>query len=97
MMRGVLLFSFAAALSLSGAASAQSQEQAAATVASDAATAKTAITGDPNRRVCKAVKITGTRLGKGKVCRTAAEWAEQTTQTRQDLEKAQTQTGLKGN
>ena len=100
MTRSVLLLSLAAALGLASAASAQPQQEqapATVTVASESAGGKTAVTGDPNRRICKAVKITGTRLGKGKICRTAGEWAEQTAQTRQNLEKAQTQTGLKGN
>ena len=100
MTRSVLLLSLAAALSLSSAASAQqqAQEQApTALAASEASGAKTAATGDPNRRICKTVKVTGTRLGKAKVCRSAMEWSEQTAQNRQGLERAQTQAGLKGN
>ena len=98
MTRSVLLLSLAAALSLTSAASAQEQAQAQAVpMASQSSGAKTALTGDPNRRICKTIKVTGTRLGKAKVCRSAMEWSEQTAQSRQDLEKAQTQTPLKGN
>ena len=100
MTRSVLLLSLAAALSLTSAASAQEQEQVqvqTALAASPSSGAKTALTGDPNRRICKTTKVTGTRLSKAKICRTAVEWSEQTVQNRQDLEKAQTQTPLKGN
>ena len=55
------------------------------------------LTGDPNRRVCKSVTVTGSRLGKTKVCKTAREWADQTVQTRQNLERSQNQGALKGN
>ena len=104
MTRSVLLLSLAAALSFTSAASAQQQAQAqeqeqaqTALTTSEASGAKTALTGDPNRRICKTIKVTGTRLGKSKVCRSAVEWSEQTAQNRQGLERAQTQAGLKGN
>lgn len=32
--------------------------------------------GDPNRRICREKTITGSRLAKSKVCRTAREWAD---------------------
>jgi hypothetical protein len=47
--------------------------------------------GDPNRRVCKAVVATGSRLGKAKVCKTAAEWQAQRAEDRKALERIQGQ------
>lgn len=38
--------------------------------------------GDPDRRVCRVQEVTGSRLQKGKRCRTAREWAEVDLQTR---------------
>lgn len=52
---------------------------------------------DPDRRVCKTIAVTGTRLSKAKVCKTAREWDAQTAQTRQDLERNQSQGPIKSN
>ena len=50
---------------------------------------------DPERRVCKPIVATGSRLGKSKVCKTAREWEAQTASDRQALNRLQSQKGLK--
>lgn len=44
---------------------------------------------DPNRIVCERIEELGTRLGARKVCMTAAEWAEQRRQDRQQIDRLQ--------
>lgn len=44
---------------------------------------------DPGRRVCKTIKVIGSRLNTQRVCMTAAEWAEERRQTRQGVERLQ--------
>ncbi|ONF96430.1 hypothetical protein [Sphingomonas jeddahensis] len=44
---------------------------------------------DPNRMVCRTVETTGSRLGKRKICRTAAEWTEVQAMERRDLDRNQ--------
>ncbi len=44
---------------------------------------------DPSRMICETIKITGSRLGRQRVCMTAAEWSEERRQTRQGLERLQ--------
>jgi hypothetical protein len=44
---------------------------------------------DPSRRICETIKITGSRLGRQRVCMTAAEWSEERRQTRQGVERLQ--------
>lgn len=66
----------------------------AAPVAAFAQTAPAAATDgkdkkDPNRMVCRTMDTTGSRLGKKKECRTAAEWAEMQAQERRDVERMQ--------
>ena len=46
-------------------------------------------TGDPDRRVCKLMKATGSRLARAKVCMTAREWAETQTEQQSDLDRKQ--------
>lgn len=46
-------------------------------------------TGDPNRIVCKTVKVIGSRLAREKSCHTAAEWADIRRQQRMVAEKVQ--------
>ena len=43
---------------------------------------------DMNRRVCKTYKITGSRLAKRKVCRTAYEWKRHEEEVRQNAQQA---------
>ena len=49
---------------------------------------------DPNRMVCESIKITGSRLGRQRVCMTAAQWDEERRLTRQGVERLQ-QRGLR--
>ena len=82
----------ACALSLASAAVAQPSPEAnaAASAASKPAAASAASNkGDPNRRICRAVVSTGSRLGKAKICKTAREWEEQSAEDRRALEKMQ--------
>ena len=39
--------------------------------------------------ICESIKITGSRLGRQRVCMTAAEWSEERRQTRQGVERLQ--------
>jgi len=52
---------------------------------------KSYATGDGNRMICRTSQIAGSRLRSGRVCMTAAEWAESKRVTRQMIEQAQTQ------
>lgn len=51
-------------------------------------------TKDPNRIVCERQEVLGSRLGGKKVCKTAAEWAEERRLHRDALERAQQATGV---
>lgn len=44
---------------------------------------------DPNKVICERAETTGTRLGAKRVCMTAAQWAEQRREQREDLERVQ--------
>jgi hypothetical protein len=44
---------------------------------------------DPNRRICQEVGTIGTRLGRKKICATAAEWEEKRKQDRDTIDQAQ--------
>ena len=55
-----------------------------------------ASTPDPNELICERQEVLGSRLAKRKVCHTRAEWADIKLQDRQDLERAQTRRGMKG-
>jgi hypothetical protein len=83
----------AGALCAASVASAQVSTTAAQTpatkAAADPAVAAALAKGDGDKRICKAVTATGTRLGKAKICRTAREWAAQTEQDRRSLERMQ--------
>ena len=50
---------------------------------------KRSVTADPNRRICQEVGTLGTRLGKKKICATAAEWEEKKKQDREAVEQGQ--------
>lgn len=43
---------------------------------------------DPNRRICKTVEETGSRLGSTRICMTAAQWEAQLSKTRDDGDRA---------
>jgi invasion protein IalB len=68
--------------------------QTATTPTAQAATARPA--QDPNEIICQKQEETGSRLVKKKVCMTRAEWADRQLQDRQELERAQTRRGMKG-
>ena len=44
---------------------------------------------DPNKPICERVEQIGTRLGARRVCMTAAQWAEQRREQREDMERVQ--------
>lgn len=49
---------------------------------------------DPKRKICESVEVTGSRLGARRVCMTAEQWAEQRRAQREDLQRAQQNTGI---
>ena len=51
---------------------------------------------DPNEVVCEKQEVTGSRLATRRVCKTRAEWADLKLQDRQEIERIQTQRGMKG-
>jgi hypothetical protein len=90
MSHGLLLISLSAALAVSAAASAEPTTVIERPAAANAAPASLAVThGDPNRRVCKTLTATGSRLNKATVCKTAREWAEQQYEHQQRLDRMQ--------
>lgn len=46
-------------------------------------------TAKKDKMVCQTIESTGSRLGKQRVCRTAAEWAEVTAMDRREIERIQ--------
>jgi len=50
---------------------------------------------DPNEMVCQAVVRTESRLARARVCMTRAQWAEQRRLTRQNVERSQSQPGIR--
>jgi len=69
----------------------------AASLLSLVATAATAQDGkrkarDPNEVICKKEEVLGSRLQSRKVCMTRAEWSEQRSLDRQNVERSQTNT-----
>lgn len=52
---------------------------------------------DPNEVVCEKQEVVGSRLAVKRVCKTRAQWADQRLQERQEVEKVQTQRGMKAN
>ena len=85
MPRLPLFLSAALALSVATAAAAQTPSVAPADVTST----RSVKTGDPDRRVCKALTTTGSRLSRTKICKTAREWAEEQMRTQEDLQRNQ--------
>ena len=61
----------------------------AAAQAPEAAKQATAKAKDPNRKICEEFKETGSRVAGRKVCMTAADWAAQRQDNRDDVERAQ--------
>ena len=50
---------------------------------------------DPNRKVCETVEVTGSRLGGHRVCMTAQQWEDQRRAQREDVQRAQQNSGIK--
>jgi hypothetical protein len=71
------------------AVSAQETAQAPTTGSQASPAASPANRLDPNRRVCKGIIATGSRLGKSKICKTAREWELQRQEQRQSLNRMQ--------
>jgi hypothetical protein len=59
--------------------------------AQDTAPSADATTRKAEKMVCKTVGETGSRLKRSKVCRTAAQWAEQRQIDRANIDRSQTQ------
>ena len=75
-------------------ASAPVAAQAPAATAPAASNPKAA---DPNNQmVCEKQEVTGSRIGTRRVCMTRAQWADLRLQDRQEIERAQTRRGMKG-
>jgi hypothetical protein len=91
-MSRLVFLPVAAAFALSAAAA--SAQPVSSVQSSDPTAAKTAITGDPNRRVCRSLAATGSRLSRAKICKTAREWAEQQYEGKKELERIQTRPNL---
>ena len=51
---------------------------------------------DPNQKICEKVEITGSRLATKRVCMTRRQWDDTRLQDRQEIERIQTQRGMKG-
>lgn len=51
--------------------------------------ATTARAADPNRQICQTLAETGSRLSRRRVCMTSAQWEEHRQQTKDSLERAQ--------
>ena len=56
---------------------------------------KKARNSDPNKLICETSIETGSRLARKRTCLTAAQWEEQRRQNRMDIERQQTQQGMK--
>ena len=46
---------------------------------------------DPNQTICRSIADTGSRLSRSRVCMTRQQWEERNRDTRQNVERAQTQ------
>lgn len=89
-MRGLQIFASVALLTTSATALAQATPAAGSPPpAAVPAAGKDANATDPNKLVCRTVEITGSRLGKKRICHTAEEWAEQRALDRQQIERQQ--------
>ena len=49
---------------------------------------------DPNAKICEKIELTGSRLGTRRICMTAADWAAQRQDHRNDIERAQKNVGI---
>lgn len=58
-------------------------------VYAESATTEEGDPNDPQRMVCKKSQVTGSRLGKKKVCMTAAQWEVQRQADKEAIERTQ--------
>ena len=86
------IVTFATAFGMSTSTLAQSQVSAPAQAPATAAPSV-----NPNEKICQTQEETGSRLGKRRVCKTRAEWADFQLQERQQIEKIQVQRHMPGN
>lgn len=49
---------------------------------------------DPDKKICERVEEIGTRLGAKRVCKTKSEWAAERAEHRNDMERAQRNSGI---
>jgi hypothetical protein len=61
----------------------------AGTAAASESTSKSTPKGDPDKVVCRVSQDTGSRLGKIRVCKTNAQWAEMRRQTQETIDHIQ--------
>lgn len=81
---------FALVLALAAPAAAQNAGAA-------SSPSKASKTPDPDRLICERQEETGTRLGGKKVCKTAATWADERREDRENTERIQRQGTNPGN
>ena len=79
MIKPIIALTLVVGMSVSGAAQVSSIE---------AARPPVKIT-DPSKKICEKIEVTGSRLGSRRICMTAADWATQRQDHRNDLERAQ--------
>jgi invasion protein IalB len=85
---------FAAAL-LAGMAAPALAQTPAVTPAQTPSTARPAA-ANPDEVICRKQGTIGSRLASKRICKTRAQWADAQLQDRQELERVQTQRGMKG-
>ncbi|MGZ8997608.1 MAG: hypothetical protein ACXW2T_02010 [Allosphingosinicella sp.] len=61
----------------------------AGTAAASGSTTKSASRNDPDKIVCRLSNDTGSRLGRVRVCKTNAQWAEMRRQTKETIDRIQ--------
>ncbi len=59
-----------------------------------AATTKAAKTKDPNRVICETTPVTGSRLTRRRICKTAQEWDDLRHLQKQEIQRGQMQKGV---
>ena len=92
---GLAFVTFATVFGMSNPSFAQSQASPPAQAQAPATNSASGL--DPNERICQTQDVTGSRLGKKRVCKTRAEWADFQLQERQQVEKVQVQRHMPGN
>lgn len=77
------------ALLLAGPAWAQPASNASANGAGAAA-------ANPDQMVCRSVRETGSMLGRSRICKTRAQWEAERRETRQTIDRSQTNRVVRG-